>query len=76
MSKLKLIAQVLSADLKRDDIDETARRQQIETAIREYAIDVLNKYNFFREKNIEDNTLKELMQMEDLDFNLKTRKFF
>jgi hypothetical protein len=76
MSKLKLIAQVLHIELKNPDLTEEKRRELIENSLREYAIDTLNQYSFLRDRNIEDNTLKDFVQLEGLDFNLKTRKFF
>jgi len=76
MSKLKLIAHVLRTDLKRPELTDEQIRDLLESSIRAYAIDTLNQYAFLRDKNIEDNTLKDFVQMEGLDFNLKTRKFF
>ena len=76
MSKLKLIAQVLINELKQEGLTDDQKKEAIESSLREYAIDTLNQYAFLRDKNIEDNTLKDFVQMEGLDFNLKTRKFF
>jgi len=76
MSKLKLIAQVLNTELKQEGLTDDQKKDIIESSLREYAIDTLNQYAFLRDKNIEDNTLKDFVQMEGLDFNLKTRKFF
>jgi hypothetical protein len=76
MSKLKLIAQVLHTELKQPDLTDEQRKDLLETSLKAYAIDTLNQYSFLRDKNIEDTTLKDFVQMEGLDFNLKTRKFF
>ena len=76
MSKLKLIAQVLHTELKQPDLTDEQRKDLLETSLKAYAIDTLNQYSFLRDKNIEDTTLKDFEQMEGLDFNLKTRKFF
>lgn len=76
MSKLKLIAQVLHTDLRQPDLTEEQTRGLLEASLRAYAIDTLNQYAFMRDRNVEDNTLKEFVQFEGLDFNLKTRKFF
>jgi hypothetical protein len=76
VSTLKLIAKVLNTDLKNSDLTDESRLELIENSVREFAVDLLNKYNFLKEKNVEDNTLRELMRLEDVDFNLKTKKFF
>jgi hypothetical protein len=76
MSKLKLLTRVLNAELKAPELSDDQRIEVIEKSLREYAAEVLNKLQFFRDRNVEENTLKEFFQLEDLDFNLKTKKFF
>jgi len=76
MSKLKLLAQVLNGELKDSSLTDEQRKARIEETLKGFAVDMLNIHAFFISKNVDDNTLKEIMQQNDLDYNLKTKKYF
>jgi len=75
MKKINLLAAVLNADLKDASLTDDQRKERIAAAIKE-AVEFLNIHQFFRNLNVSDDTMKEIIENEGLGFNLKTKKFY
>ena len=76
MKKINLLAAVLNADLKDIDMTDDQRKERIAAAIKEATVEFLNIHQFFRNLNVSDDTMKEIIENEGLGFNLKTKKFY
>lgn len=75
MKKNEPIAKVLLADLNSGEKTDEQKRELIADALREYAVDLLNKALYMKEKNVDWETARDLMQIEGVDFDGKTKKF-
>jgi len=76
MKKINLLAAVLNADLKDDSLTDDQRKDRIASSIKEAVVEFLNVHQFFRNLNVSDDTMKEIIENEGLGFNLKTKKFY
>ncbi len=75
MKKNELIAKVLLADLNSGERTDEQKRELIAEALRDYAVDLLNKAIYMKDKNVDWETARDLMQIEGVDFDGKTKKF-
>lgn len=75
MNKLELVATVLNAELKEPDLTDDQRKAKIGEAVRMFAADMLNLNQMLRDKNLEAEASREIMEQQGLDYSGKTRKF-
>lgn len=75
MNKLELVATVLNADLKDIELSEEGRKAKIAEAVRMFAADMLNLNQMLREKSLDPEAAREIMEQQGLDYSGKTRKF-
>lgn len=75
MNKLELVAQVLNAELKEPDLSEEARKEKISIAVKTFAADMLNLLQMLRDKNVDQDAARELMEQQGMEYSGKTKKF-
>lgn len=75
MNKLELVATVLNAELKEADLTDETRKFRIAEAVRTFAADMLNLNQMLREKSLDPEAAREIMEQQGLDYSGKTRKF-
>lgn len=71
MNKLDLSVKVLLQELETSEDKEVT----LKASFKSFAADVLNLGQYLREKNIEQETARDLIETTGMDYNLKTRKF-
>lgn len=71
MTKLELTAKVL---LNQIEAGENTL-EVIKDGLKSYAADSLNLLQLFRDKNLDPETIREMMEQHGLDFNGKTKKY-
>lgn len=75
MNKLELVATVLNTELKEPDLTDDQRKAKIADAVRIFAADMLNLNQMLREKSLDPEAAREIMEQQGLDYSGKTRKF-
>lgn len=70
-TKLELQVKVLQTQIAIED----EKAALIETAMRSFAVDVLNLAQYLRDKNIEMETARDIMEGYGVTFDGKSKKF-
>lgn len=75
MSKLKLIAKAILADVKNPDIPEEKKVETIEEGMKVYAVESVNLLLFLKDNNVTAEVLTGLMEAQGFVLDGRNKKF-
>lgn len=75
MSKLKLIAKAILADVKNPDIPDDKKMETIEEGMKVFAIESVNLLQYLKENNITPEVIAGIMDSQGITWDGRTKKF-
>lgn len=75
MSKLKLIAKAILADIKNPDIPDEKKLETIEENVKVFAVESVNLLLFLKDNNVTAEVLTGLMEAQGFVMDGRTKKF-
>lgn len=75
MSKLKLVAKAILADVKNPDIPDDKKMETIEDSMKAFAVECVNLLQYLKDNNIAPEVVAGIMENQGITWDGRAKKF-